>query len=428
MAKRLLAAKLNLLSARQVINARETEISDGGGLLLRCSEGQAAWVFRYTSTAGKRREMGFGTCARHSPQAAGESLALARRLAAQARAMLASNPPLDPIDERAKARVAAREAERRHKEERQRDKLTLARAARAHHEKFIEPRESPKFATTWIRSLENHVPPALWHKPIAEITRAELLDFLRDIQHRMADTAQRVRRRLDEIFDEAIERGAVTLNPVAMLRTKLRKENRPKRVVPRPALPFEVVPRFVAQLRGQPGIAARCLEFTILTAARTTESTGAQWGEFDLRSALWTVPAERMKGGDPHLVPLSERAVAILREMQALGRPYAFPSTRQAGPISNMAMLVLLRRMKHTDITVHGFRSTFSTWANETGAARPDVIEACLAHREGDRIRAAYNRAQFSAERRKLLEAWAAYIDGREPVSNVIPLAGAKAA
>jgi len=428
MAKRLLAAKLNLLSARQVFNAREAELSDGGGLLLRCFGSQAAWVFRYTSAAGRRREMGFGASARHSPRAAGESLALARKLAAQARAMLASNPPLDPIDERAKARGAAREAERRQREDKRREKLTLARAARAYHENFIEPRRRPTFATEWIHSLENHVPPGLWHKPIAEITRAELLDFLRDIQHRMADTAQRVRRRLDEVFDEAIERGAVAVNPVAMLRTKLRRENRRKRIVPRPALSFGAAPEFVARLRVQPGIAARCLEFTILTAARTGESIGAQWGEFDLRAGLWRVPGERMKGGEPHVVPLSERAIALLREMQALGRSYAFPSTRQAGAMSNMAMLALLKRMKHTDITVHGFRSTFSTWANETGAARPDVIEACLAHREGDRIRAAYNRAQFSVERRKLLEAWAAYIDGREPASNVIPLAGAKAA
>ena len=244
----------------------------------------------------------------------------------------------------------------------------------------------------------------------------------------MADTAQRVRRRLDEVFDEAIERGAVTLNPVAMLRTKLRRENRPQRPVPRPALPFGAVPQFVGQLRGMPGVAARCLEFTILTAARTGESIGARWREFDLQAALWTVPGDRMKGGEPHLVPLSERAVAILREIRALGTPDVFPSTRTGRPMSNMAMLVLLKRMKYAEITVHGFRATFSTWANETAAARPDVIEACLAHREVDKIRAAYNRAQFAGERRKLLEAWAAYLDGREPASNVILLAGAKAA
>jgi len=428
MAKRRIGAKLNLLSTRQVFNAREAELSDGGGLLLRCFGAQAAWVFRYTSATGKRREMGFGTCARHSPQAAGESLTLARGLAARARAMLASNPTLDPIDERAKARQAAREAEHRQREAKQRENLTLARAARAYHGKFIEPRKPPKFAADWIQSLENHVPPELWRKPIAEITRAELLDFLRDIQHRMADTAQRVRRRLDEVFDEAIERGAVTLNPVAMLRAKLRKENEPRRPMPRPALPFGAAPQFVAQLRGQPGIAARCLEFTILTAARTGESIGTRWCEVDLRAALWTVPGERMKGGEPHSVHLSERAVAILRETQPLGTPYAFPSTREAAPMSNMAMLALLKRMKRADITVHGFRATFSTWANETAAARPDVIEACLAHREGDRIRAAYNRAQFASERRKLLEMWAVYLDGREPASNVIPLTGAKAA
>jgi len=348
MAKRLLAAKLNLLSARQVFNAREAELSDGGGLLLRCFGSQAAWVFRYTSAAGRRREMGFGASARHSPRAAGESLALARKLAAQARAMLASNPPLDPIDERAKARGAAREAERRQREDKRREKLTLVRAARTYHENFIEPRKRPTFATEWIHSLENHVPAAFWHKPIAEIRRAEPLDFLRDIQHRKADTAQRVRRRLDEVSDEAIERGAVAVNPVAMLHTKLRRENGPKRVVPRPALPFEAVPRFVAQLRRQPGITARCLEFTVLTAARTGESIGVQWGELDLRGAVWTVPAERMKGGEPHVVPLSERAVAILREMQALATPYVFPSTSKGGPMSDMAMPVLLKRMKYS--------------------------------------------------------------------------------
>jgi integrase len=286
-----------------------------------------------------------------------------------------------------------------------------------------------KLSADWINSLENHVPAALWDKPIAEIARAELLEFFRDIQERMADTAQRVRRRLDEVFEEAIEDGTVTANPVAMLRTKLRREHKPKRVTPRAALAYRDVPAFVERLRGQPGIAARCLEFTILTAGRTGESIGAKWSEFDLDAALWTLPAERMKAGEPHSVYLSKRALAILAEMRALGSPFVFRFvTDQDRPLSNMAMLALLRRMKRTDITVHGFRASFSTWANETAAARPDVIEACLAHREGDKIRAAYNRAQFAGERRKLLDAWAAYLDGRDSPSNVIELAHAKAA
>jgi len=127
---------------------------------------------------------------------------------------------------------------------------------------------------------------ALWHKPIAEITRAELLEFLRDLQNRMADTAQRVRRRLDETFEEAIEQGTLAINPVAMLRTKLRKEHKPRRRTPLQALPFAEVPAFIQRIRAQPGIAARCLEFTILTAARTGESIGAKWSEFNPDAAL----------------------------------------------------------------------------------------------------------------------------------------------
>jgi integrase len=245
----------------------------------------------------------------------------------------------------------------------------------------------------------------------------------------MADTAQRVRRRLDEVFDEAIEQGTVGLNPVADLRAKLRRENNPPRCIPRSALDYREVAAFVRDVRAQPGIAASCLEFTILTAARTGESVGAKWSEFDLDAALWTVPAERMKAGEPHTVHLSERARAILSEMKMLGSPFVFPTVSDQGrPLSNMAMLALLKRMNRTDITVHGFRATFSTWANETGAARPDVIEACLAHREVDKIRAAYNRAQFVTDRRKLLDAWAAYLDGRGAVDNVIELASVKAA
>jgi integrase len=412
-----------------VFNARDRELFDGGGLLLRCSGANAAWVFSYTSAAGKRREMGLGACARHNARAAGESLALARELASKQRALLASDPPRDPIDERDKARAAEREAERQRKAGKTQEAATLARVARAYHEKRIEPRMRAKLSADWINSLENHVPAALWDKPIAEIARAELLEFFRDIQERMADTAQRVRRRLDEVFEEAIEDGTVTANPVAMLRTKLRREHKPKRVTPRAALAYRDVPAFVERLRGQPGIAARCLEFTILTAGRTGESIGAKWSEFDLDAALWTLPAERMKAGEPHSVYLSKRALAILAEMRALGSPFVFRFvTDQDRPLSNMAMLALLRRMKRTDITVHGFRASFSTWANETAAARPDVIEACLAHREGDKIRAAYNRAQFAGERRKLLDAWAAYLDGRDSPSNVIELAHAKAA
>jgi hypothetical protein len=176
MATRLLGAKLNLLSARDVLNARDKELSDGGGLLLRCSGARGAWVFRYTSATGKRREMGFGACTRHNVRAAGESLALARELSAKARALLAGDPPRDPIDERDSAATARREAERQRKDEKKQEKAILARVARAYHEERIEPRLPSKLSADWINSLENHVPAALWDKPIADITRAELLE------------------------------------------------------------------------------------------------------------------------------------------------------------------------------------------------------------------------------------------------------------
>jgi integrase len=220
-----------------------------------------------------------------------------------------------------------------------------------------------------------------------------------------------------------IKRDLIEVNPVTMLRGKLRRMAVPKRVEPRPAMAFAEVPAFVATLRARPSIAALCMEFTILTAARTGEAIGATWPEFDLDAATWTVPAARMKGGEQHVVHLAPRAIAILRELQELGSAWVFPSPDDLlRPLSNMAMLTLLRRLKRTDITVHGFRSTFSTWANETGAARPDVIEACLAHREGDRIRAAYNRSKFTSERRALLEVWAGYIDSTPAQTNVVPI------
>jgi integrase len=167
----------------------------------------------------------------------------------------------------------------------------------------------------------------------------------------------------------------------------------------------------------------------MLTAARTGEVIGATWAEFDLEAQRWAIPAARMKGGDKngdHVVHLTSRAVAIVKSMRELGQPNVFPSPALDGtPLSNMAMLTLLRRMdKAKATTVHGIcRSTFSTWANETGAARPDVIEACLAHQEADRVRRAYNRSEFSADRKQLLEAWADYLDGKQPVDNVVPFA-----
>ena len=178
-----------------------------------------------------------------------------------------------------------------------------------------------------------------------------------------------------------------------------------------PALPYEEIGSFVALLRKREAIAARALEFTILTAARTGEVIGGRWKEIDLNKKEWVIPAERIKGGREHRVPLSQRAVAILREMARGVNPkdkdFVFPGGKKGKPLSNMAMLTLLKRMKRSDLTVHGFRSTFRDWAAEQTAFPREVAERALAHVIKDKAEAAYQRRDLFDKRRKLMDAWA---------------------
>lgn len=189
------------------------------------------------------------------------------------------------------------------------------------------------------------------------------------------------------------------------------------------ALHHSRVPGFTAALKLQPGTAARALEFGLLCAARTGEILGCRFDEIDVEAGTWRVPAARMKGGDEHTVFLSSRALEIIETQRLTGSDYVFPSPLDSTrPMSNMAMLTVLRRMKiAAETTVHGLcRASFSSWANEFGIARPDVVEAALAHREQDRVRGAYNRASFDLERRGLLAAWADYCNAKT-VQQVAP-------
>lgn len=410
---------IHLLATRQVQTAPDGDHSDGGNLLLRVRGVSASWVFRYTSPTGRRREMGLGPCERQNPALTGRSLTLARELAAAARADLAQG--IDPIDKRealAAERAALEAATRAAKLA---ERSTLARVAREYHETAIEPERSKKYAAQWISDLERLMPPEIWHKPIAEIEAPELYDAMIQLFGQVPETASRMRQRLEAVFDEAEFRGLRAGNPAVAIRRRLGARAGRRERGSFAALPWRDVPAFLAQLREQPGIAAMALEFALLTAARTGEVLGATWDEIDLQAGLWTVPGARMKGGETHTVHLVPRAVEILQFAQRLDEPHVFPSTaKPRQPMSNMAMLTLLRRMKYDDrTTVHGLcRASFSTWANETAAARPDVIEACLAHREADRIRAAYNRAAFTAERKTLLTRWADYVEGRATEST----------
>ncbi len=431
--KERIGGRLHLLTARGVMAAGDGKHADGGGLVLRVQAGDGVWVLRYTSPTGKRREMGLGQAYRATPAQAGQSLTAARDLAHQARELLRRN--LDPIDERDRARAAEREAQQRQKAERERDSLTLQRAARDYHRRVIDPTRTPKHSAQWIASLENHVPPDLWRAPVSSLTAPALLQALESIKpHERArnlkgdtlpETVRRLRQRLDAIFEDLIFHGHLTANPASALKRRLRESVRRGPRGAFAALDYREAPALFQRLRAVEGTASKALQFAMLTAARTGEVLGACWSEFDLRAGVWTVPAERMKAKETHAVHLTPRALDIVRAQAGQSDTLVFPSPmpgRQAHPLSNMAMLTTLGRLDVRDrTTVHGLcRATFSTWANETGAARPDVIEACLAHREGDRIRAAYNRARFESDRRELLRAWEAYL--LRPAATVLPM------
>lgn len=424
------AAKLHLLTAKQVQHAPEGDHSDGGSLLLRVRGASASWVFRYTAPSGKRREMGMGICHRGSPGQAGDSLTGAREGAHKARELLRAG--VDPLKQKEDTRQAGRAAEEARKADKARERRTLARCARDYHERAIEPRLTGKHAAQWISSLENHIPPALWNKPIADVKAPELLAALAEVKpherarnlttERVHETLTRIRQRLDAVFEDAIFHGYCDSNPAAAIRRKMREAMPAAKPGKFAALAYGEAPSFMQQLREAHGTAARCLEFAVLCAARTSEALLATWSELDLEAGVWTVPAERTKAGEEHVVFLPERALEILKAQAGQHETFVFPSTvLKDKPMSNMAMLAVLDRLQMREkTTVHGLcRSTFSTWANETGAARPDVIEACLAHKEQDKVRAAYNRAQFSTERRELLAAWAAYLS--RPAAKVLP-------
>jgi integrase len=429
-----MAAKQGIerLTARQVQTAK-ADMNDGGGLSIRVPRaggGGPTWVYRFTAPDGRRRELGLGVVAQSSITAAGASLTAARKAAAKARDQLREG--IDPIEHTKAQREQAKAEAEAKKAAAQAERHTLARVARSYHERVIEPSRTAKHAAQWISSLEQHVPAAIWHAPVDAVAAPALLDFFIDVCARLPETGSRIVQRLRAVFGDAEFRGWCAGNPADAAARKLREAKGRRERGHFNALPWQQVPQFMAELRQREGIAARALEFAVLTAARTGEVIGATWGEFDLDAGVWVIPGGRMKGGEAHTVYLSPRAVEIVKAAQEYGgESHVFPSPADlAAPLSNMSLLMLLRRLdKAKATTVHGLaRASFSTWAAETGAARSEVVEACLAHREADRVKAAYSRAQFAAERRQLLAAWADYCEGREPASNVVDLGSRRAA
>jgi integrase len=267
-----------------------------------------------------------------------------------------------------------------------------------------------KHRKQWRSTLNTHAA-SLLEKPVTEISTEDVVAALKPIWLELPETASRVRGRIERVLDAAKAKGHRTgenparwrghLDLLLPRRQKLAKGHHA-------ALPFAEIGGFFRDLKGRPALAARALEFTILTAARSGETLGMTWAEVDLDEALWTVPAPRMKAGDEHQVPLSPTAVSLLRELRpkrAKGTEMVFRGA-DGSALSNMSMAMLLRRMQRSSITVHGFRSTFRDWAGETTSFSREIVEMALAHTIKSKAERAYRRGRAVEKRRELMEAW----------------------
>jgi integrase len=270
--------------------------------------------------------------------------------------------------------------------------------------------QNPKHAAQWGSTLEAYVYPVFGDFPIQGVDVGLVLKALEPVWTTKPETASRVRGRIERIFDWATARGyRQGENPARWrghLENLLPKKTKIRRVKHHAALPYPEIGAFISQLRRHGGIASSALEFAILTAARTNEVVGARWSEIDLPERLWTIPAERMKVGKEHRVPLSDAAVAIVKQMQTVrSSDFVFPGGSIRRPISNMAMLMVLRRMGRSDLTTHGFRSSFRDWVAERTGFPAEVAEMALAHAVGDKVEAAYRRGDLYQKLRQLAEA-----------------------
>lgn len=371
------------LSARQVATAGEGYHADGGGLYLQVTaSGARSWILRY-QRAGKRREMGLGSVA-------AVSLAQARERTQEARTLLAYGT--DPIE----ARKAV-----------QADKMTFGACVDAYIEAHRGGWKNEAQANQWEQSLRDHGPSR--DMAVEAVDTDAVVEALTKLWATKTETASRLRSRIERVLDWAKVRGFRTGENPARWRGHLDKLLPKPSKVRKPrhhaAMPFPDAAAFMAKLGERDGASRRALRFTILTAARTGEVTGATWSEFDLDGKLWTIPADRMKGGRLHVVPLSDAAASILEALPRDKPPFA---------LSENAMLYLVQKPAPKGLglpyAVHGFRSTFRDWAAETTDFPNEVVEMALAHAIRNQTEAAYRRGTLLAKRRELMDAWAEYL------------------
>ncbi len=395
-----MARTLNKLNVKQIAAMTVPGwYGDGGGLWLRITkDGSRRWVL-VSIRGGIRKEMGLGA-------AADVTLAKARTAAAEARAAI--DEGRDPIAERA-AKLVPPTADVKP------DVITFGDFADDYLDSVEGGWKNPVHRKQWRSTLRDYAP-SIRKMAITDVGTDDVLAALRPIWLTKAETARRVRGRIEKVLDAAKARGLrprESINPAAWrghlalllpMQSKLARGHHA-------ALPYADAPAFMKALQSRGAASARCLEFVILTAARSGEALGATWGEIDMDDRSWTVPSERMKAGEEHVVPLSAAAIALLRSV----RPEAPKNTDivfavKGTPRSNMAMAMLLKRMEYGHATTHGFRSTFRDWAGDMTEYPRELIEQALAHTIQNKAERAYRRGTAIKRRMQLMEDWAGYL------------------
>lgn len=394
-----MARKTNRLTALDVGKVEKPGYyCDGAGLYLQVSKtGSKSWIMRYT-LAGKPCEMGLGSFVTFT-------LADARKRATAQRKLLTDG--INPLATKRNDLLARRMADA--------SIITFDKAAAAFIEANNPAWRNAKHGDQWRNTLATYASPVIGALPVSKIETSHVLRILSPIWSTKTETATRVRGRIEKILDWAKVQGYRTGDNPAAWRGHLdagllAKPSKVADVGHHAALPWIEMGAFMATLRAMQGAGASAMELIILTASRTSEVLNAKWAEFDLDAAIWTIPKERMKGFKEHRVPLSSAALAVLEKAKAepAGGEYVFTG-RKTGALSNMTCLATLKRKGRSDLTVHGFRSTFRDWVSESTNYPRDVAEMALAHAIEDKSEAAYRRGDLIEKRRALMSDWAAH-------------------
>jgi integrase len=393
------------MTAKPERGRRAAMLPDGGNLYLQATVGKngtvrRSWVFRYEFDQ-RRHDLGLGSL---DTLNLGEAREKARGLRQQ---LVDGIDPFESRKQARKERLAKRAAEAR--------AMTFEQCARECIESHADGWKNAKHAAQWVSTLKTYAYPILGDLAVDDIATAHVVRVLQPIWKDKPETASRVRGRIEKVLGWATVRGFRSGDNPARWRCHLQElfaaKGKIRPVNHHAALPYTDVPAFMSELRDRNSLSARALEFTVLTAVRTGETIGATWDEIDFAAKTWTIPANRMKAAKAHRVPLSDRAAEILASLPREGE-HIFP-------LSNMAMLELLRGMR-PGTTVHGFRSSFRDWAAERTSYPNHVAEAALAHTIGDKVEKAYRRGDLLEKRRRLMADWAQWCSRPVPTGATV--------